>query len=99
MPQSDPILLIAAGLLCLAALYSAVQILRQSPVEDTPSSGRLWLKGLLLPFGFGLIGARWLLMGLGILYPQGWISRLMFGAAVMSILCGVAASRIRRMPD
>lgn len=103
MPLNDPFLLIAAWILLLVSLYYAGTALRR-PVDGRSTDGTsvsdgFIVRNLLLPLGFALFGLRWLLMGYGQLHPSGWGSRILFLLAVLGILGGLAAMRIRRIPD
>ena len=96
LPPNDPILMIAAWALFLLSLYSMAALLRMPPGEARERPG---FPAYLVPLGFGCFAARWLMIGYGVLSPQGWGGRLMYLLAACGIVGGVAASRIRRMHD
>ena len=101
LPPNDPVLILAAWallILSLAGIFSLVWS-RQERTEEKGTVRGVKFRYVLMPLGFGLFAFRLLLIGYGLLPPQGWGGRLLYFLAACGILGGVAASRIRRLPD
>lgn len=103
MPPDDPFTLIVAWILCLLALARIIRILREGKHEGNPQSeaqsGWRKLKESLLPLGILCFAGNFLLAGYGYLPPGGVGQRLLYALATLGIVGGVAATRIRRIPD
>ncbi|MBW3623903.1 MAG: hypothetical protein KY468_10900 [Armatimonadetes bacterium] len=103
MTPGDPVLLLASWLLCWLSFAAAIQTQRARArglaEAGKTYSGWMRVQDLLLPAGFGVVGARFLLIGYGILPAYGFGSVVLLLLATLGIAGGVAASRIRRMPD
>ena len=102
-PANDPFVLIGAWILLLVSLYYVKASLTpwsgvRAEADDFYTTTVRW-KTLLMPLGFGFLSARWLLVGYGLLSPNGWAGRLMFLFGACGIIGGVAASRISRIPE
>ena len=103
MPPNDPLLLLAAWVLLLYSLANAVLIPRRQGIRFRVKGKAytLWqgIKDIAMPVGMGAIGLRFLMIGYGLLPPDGAGSRLLILLATLGVVGGAAATRIRRRPD